>query len=62
MRRVPSQKIRTMAIVARIWIRWIRLTTRGPIVKTASGKNSEIDGPWNSSGDSSAAVAIRVAA
>ncbi len=38
----------------------MRLTTRSPIWKTASGKNSSIDGPWNS-GPSAADVAIRVA-
>ena len=58
--RVPSQKISTIAAVARNWIRWIRLMTRSPIWKTASGKNSSIEGPWNS--PSSADLAIRVAA
>jgi hypothetical protein len=54
--------MRTITIVDRNWIRWIRLTSRNPIWKIVSGKNSEMDGPWNSSGAFSAAVAIRVAA
>jgi hypothetical protein len=44
------------------WIRWMRLMTRSPIWKTAAGKNSLIEGPWNSGGASAARGAIRVAA
>jgi hypothetical protein len=63
MRRVPSQKIRTIAMVARNWIRWIRWTGMMPnALKRISGKNSSIDGPWNSGGASAARGAIRVAA
>ncbi|GAB3604194.1 hypothetical protein GCM10027411_22700 [Microbacterium aureliae] len=62
MRRVPSQKISTIASVEMNWIRWMRLMTRSPIWKTAAGKNSLIEGPWNSGGASAARGAIRVAA
>jgi hypothetical protein len=62
MRRVPSQKIRTTARVASSWIAWIRLNSNPPIWKIASGKNSSIEGPWNSGGASAAKGAIRVAA
>jgi len=51
MRRVPSQKIRTRAIVAMNWIRWIRLIVSGspnrttfPNSTSAGGKNSSIEG------------------
>jgi len=62
MRRVPSQKIATIASVASSWIPWIRLNSNDPIVKMASGKNSVIEGPWKTGPSSAAAWAIRVAA
>ncbi|HYP73621.1 MAG TPA: hypothetical protein VEP72_05980 [Microbacterium sp.] len=57
----------TIAMTAMNWIRWIRLIVSGAPnssipgnVKIASGKNSSIDGPWNSP-PSSAVLAIRLA-
>jgi hypothetical protein len=58
---VPSQKIRTTAIVARIRMMWIREMWTPMKYVTTSGKNSLIDGAWNSP-PSSAVWAIRVAA
>jgi hypothetical protein len=59
--RVPSQNTRTTAIVARNWIRWMRVIGMPKTVVTTSGKNSKIDGAWKPS-PSSAVLAIRVAA
>ena len=47
--RVPSQKTSTTAMVARIWIRWIRVIgTPETVDEDRAGKNSSIDGAWNS--------------
>ncbi|KAA9111121.1 hypothetical protein F6B43_05800 [Microbacterium rhizomatis] len=63
MRRVPSQKMSTTAIVAMIWITLIRvISNQVPSKRMASGKNSEIDGAWNPLSSDSAAMAIRLAA
>jgi len=60
MRRVPSTRITTIAAVARNWIRVIRVISKSvPSKRMAGGKNSPMDGGWNSA---SAAFAIRVAA
>jgi hypothetical protein len=59
--RVPSQKMRTTAMVASSWMMWIRVIGTPKTVVMTSGKNSVIDGAWNSP-PSSAVLAIRVAA
>jgi hypothetical protein len=59
--RVPSQNTSTTAMVARIWMMWIRVIGTPKTVVMTAGKNSSIDGAWNSP-PSSAVWAISVAA
>ena len=61
MRRVPSQKTITRTMVASIWIRLMRVTGTPRNSVRIGGKNSSIEGPWNSP-PSSAVWAISVAA
>ncbi|PTT20271.1 hypothetical protein DBR36_06050 [Microbacterium sp. HMWF026] len=68
MRRVPTTRKITRTAVARNWTRLMRVISKGAPkmyspgkVMTASGKNSEMEGGWNSA-PADAKFVIRVAA
>ena len=62
MRRVPMRKTMIRTTVASIWIRLIRVIAKNvPSNRIGFGKNSSMDGGWNSPSDEDA-LAMKVAA